>query len=114
MAEVLEFPTRETQAFAFLERELRRLLQAKGADDALIEFALETLTAVYAELDPGHDVAFQVDLPGGITEAETKTLQSQITEGVAAVHRQNHRLMLTLAARLVLAEMRLFQQQRSR
>ena len=30
MTEVLEFPTREAQAFAFLERELTALLTARG------------------------------------------------------------------------------------
>ena len=43
MAQVLEFPSRESRAYAFLEQQLSALLAAKGADDTLIAFATETL-----------------------------------------------------------------------
>jgi len=37
VAKVLEFPSQETRAYAFLERELRTLLTRKGADETLID-----------------------------------------------------------------------------
>ena len=50
MAEILEFPTREAQAFNFLKKRLDRLLRQKGADDRLIDHAVVSLTRVYSEL----------------------------------------------------------------
>ena len=44
MAEIIQFPTRQREAFDFLDRELAALLRAKGADEALIDFATATLT----------------------------------------------------------------------
>lgn len=113
MAEVLDFPSRETQAFAFLERELRRLLAGKGADTELIDFALTTLTDVYGEVVEAADFGFSVDLPPGISAEAGERLQQQIAAGVDGLRAHHHHLILTLAARLVLTEMRLFQHQRS-
>lgn len=113
MADVLEFPAREAQAFAFLERELRALLESKGADEALVRFALDALTSVYTELAEASDYRFSVALPGNITEVEALRLQQQIGEGLEGVRRENHALLLKLAARLVLTELQLFQHRRS-
>lgn len=44
MAEIIQFPTRQREAFDFLDRELAALLRAKRADEALIDFATATLT----------------------------------------------------------------------
>ena len=112
MADVLEFPSQEARAFAFLERELRGMLTARGADDALIQFALDALTSVYAELDDASDFSFRVDLPTAITQEEAERLQWQIAEGVDGLRSQHHSLVLKLAARLVLTEMKLFQHER--
>ena len=38
MADILEFPTREKQAFSFLQEQLSQLLRSKGADQTLIDF----------------------------------------------------------------------------
>ena len=40
MADILEFPTREKQAFGFLKEQLTQLLGSKGADQTLIDFAI--------------------------------------------------------------------------
>ena len=112
MADVLEFPSQEARAFAFLERELRGMLKAKGADDTLIRFALDALTSVYAELDDASDFSFRVDLPTAISQEEAERLQWQIAEGVDGLRAQHHSLVLKLAARLVLTEMKLFQHER--
>ena len=50
MADILEFPTREKQAFSFLQEQLSQLLRSKGADQTLIDFAMTSLTDAYAEL----------------------------------------------------------------
>ena len=63
MAEILEFPTREKQAFAFLEQQLRQMLSTKGADDRLIEHAIASLTDVYAELNATPTVILKCGSP---------------------------------------------------
>lgn len=113
MADVLEFPSQEKRAFAFLERNLRALLTAKGADEQLISFALTALTSVYSELTADSDCGFSVDLPRNIAEAEALHLQQQIAKGVEGIRSQHHDVVLRLAARLVLTELRLFQHERS-
>ncbi len=112
MSEVLEFPTQEARAFAFLERELRQMLVSKGADDALVDFALEALTSVYSDVSDASDYGFSVNLPKATTQTEATRLQQQIGEGVDALRAHHHHLVLRLAARLLLAEMRLFQHER--
>lgn len=112
MADVLEFPSRETRGLAFLDRELRALLEARGADPRLVEFAANQLTRSYAELSAAEQYRFSIELPAGITEAERERLQEQVTEGLEGIRRDNHALMVKLVARLVLAEVRLFQHER--
>jgi len=113
VVDVLEFPSQEKRAFAFLERSLRALLSAKGADEQLIVFALDALTSVYGELAEQSDCSFSVDLPANIKSEHAQRLQQQIAEGVDAIRRQHHDHVVRLAARLVLTELQLFQQQRS-
>jgi hypothetical protein len=113
MAEVLEFPSRESQAYAYLERELGALLLAKGADQALVDFATQTLREVYNELDESSEFRFSVDLPRGISMEDAERLQHQIAEGIEGMRDNHHAVLVRMAARLVLTEMRLFQQQRS-
>ena len=45
MGDLLEFPTPKAQGMAFLESQLREILTAKGADDQLINFAVDQLVS---------------------------------------------------------------------
>ena len=112
MAQVLEFPSQETRAFTFLERELRALLTQKGADEALIQYAIDALTSVYREMTEAESFFFQVDLPSSLSATEVDKLDQQITAGIDDLRAHHHTLALKLAARLVLTEMKLFQHQR--
>ena len=49
MGEILEFPSQQAQGLAYLDRQLRSMLDAKGADQALIDFAATQLTQIYAQ-----------------------------------------------------------------
>jgi hypothetical protein len=113
MADLLEFPTRELQAFRYLRDELGALLQSKGADDELVRFATETLTEVYAGLSQESDCQFDVRLPATISADEAQRLQQDIARGIDQIRQEHHDLTLKLAARLVLTELRLFQHERS-
>ncbi|NCF17114.1 MAG: hypothetical protein GWP63_02665 [Haliea sp.] len=112
MGEILEFPSQQAQGLAYLDRQLRSMLEARGADQVLIDFAAGQLTQTYAELAESEQYSFNVELPAGIDEAERDQLHRQITEGLEGIRRENHALMLKLVAQLVLAEVKLFQQQR--
>ena len=48
-----------------------------------------------------------------ISAAERDALHRQITDGLEGIRRENHGLMVQLIARLVLAELRLFQHERA-
>jgi hypothetical protein len=113
MADILEFPSRQAQGLAFLERELRALLAARGADERLIEFAVSQLTGTYTKLSESEQYDFSVELPASVSPAERDQLYRQINAGLEGIRRENHALMVELVARLVLAELRLFQHERS-
>ena len=112
MGELLEFPSQQAQGLAYLDRQLRQLLTLKGADQQLIDFAVGQLTTTYTELSETEQYSFKVELPEGLGANEGAALAQQINEGLAGIRAENHALMLKLAARLVLAEVRLFQHQR--
>jgi hypothetical protein len=112
MGEILEFPSRQAQGLAFLDRELRALLTARGADERLIDFAVSQLTRTYAQLSESEQYSFSVELPGSIDPGERDDLYRQINTGLEGIRRENHSLMVQLIARLVLAEVRLFQHER--
>ena len=112
MGDVLEFPSPQAQGLAFLDRQLRQLLGAKGADPELIDFAVEQLKATYTRINASEQYSFSVQLPEGLSPAARDDLQLQINAGLEGIRQENHRLMLALVAELVLAEVRLFQQQR--
>ena len=112
MGEILEFHSRQAQGLAFLDRELRALLQARGADQRLIDFAVSQLTRTYAQLSESEQYSFCVELPASIDAAGRDALYRQINTGLEGIRRENHALMVQLIARLVLAELRLFQHQR--
>jgi hypothetical protein len=113
VADILEFPSRQAQGLAFLERELRALLVARGADERLIDFAVSQLTGTYTKLSESEQYSFSVELPVSASPAERDQLYSQINAGLEGIRRENHALMVELVARLVLAELRLFQHERS-
>jgi hypothetical protein len=112
MGDILEFPSRQAQGLAYLDRELRRLLSAKGADQPLIDFAAGQLTQSYADLAESEQYSFSVELPDTLDPADRERLYQQVSEGLEGIRRENHSLMLKLVAKLVLAEVKLFQQQR--
>jgi len=112
MGKVLEFPSQQAQGLAFLDRQLRSMLEAKGADQQLIDFAATQLTQIYAELSKSEQYSFSVDLPEGIAEDARTRLHEQITGGLEGIRKENHALMVKLIAQLVLAEVRLFQHKR--
>ena len=112
MADILEFPTREKQAFSFLQEQLSQLLRSKGADQTLIDFAIASLTDAYGELQKEADCHFEVRLSSQLTEQEASRLQEDIGAGIEQLRKEHHDLTLRLAARLMLTELRLFQRER--
>ena len=112
MADILEFPTREKQAFSFLQEQLSQLLRSKGADQTLIDFAIASLTDAYGELQKESDCHFEVRLPSQMTEQEALRLQEDIGAGIEQLRKEHHDLTLRFAARLMLTELRLFQRER--
>ena len=112
MSDILEFPTREKQAFSFLQEQLSQLLRSKGADQTLIDFAIASLTDACGELQTESDCDFEVRLPSQMTEQEASRLQEDIGAGIEQLRKEHHDLTLRLAARLMLTELRLFQRER--
>ena len=112
MSDILEFPTREKQAFSFLQEQLSQLLRSKGADQTLIDFAIASLTDACGELQTESDCNFEVRLPSQMTEQEASRLQEDIGAGIEQLRKEHHDLTLRLAARLMLTELRLFQRER--
>jgi hypothetical protein len=113
MGNILEFPSQQAQGLAFLDRQLRVLLEARGADDPLIDFATAQLTDIYAQLSESEQYSFTVELPESISVSEKVAIYDQINEGLEGIRQENHSLMVKLAAQLVLAELRLFQHERT-
>ena len=111
MSNVLEFPSREKQAYQFLTEQLSALLTEKGADQELINHATQLLSKVYGELEDA-DFSFSVDLPNGIELGGSKPLQQQDCQGVRGLAQQHPFLTLKLAAKLLLTELQLYQQGR--
>ena len=99
MTNVLEFPSREKQAYQFLTEQLSTLLRDKGADQELIDHATQLLSKVYGELEHA-DFSFSVDLPSDIAIDEAERLQQQIGSGIEALGKHHHSLTLKLAASL--------------
>lgn len=112
MGDILEFPAAKAQGMAFLESQLRDILDSKGADEQLIAFAVEQLVKVYGRINESEQYSFSVQLPEGLSSREKTTLEGEINAGLEGVRRNNHALMLELVAQLVLAEVKLFQHQR--
>ena len=77
MAQILEFPSQQAQGLAFLDRELRTLLAAKGADEQLIDFAATQLTRIYAQLSESEQYSFSVELPASAAPGEKNACTSK-------------------------------------
>ncbi len=113
MGQVLQFPDSRAQGLTFLDRELRKLLIQKGADEALIDFAANQLTTIYAELSEATPEQYAVELPPGLTPEQCEALDQAVGTALAQVHQDQHSLLVRLMARLVLTELRLFQYERT-
>jgi hypothetical protein len=112
MGDILEFPSQQAQGLAYLDRQVRVMLEARGADRQLMEFAAAQLTNIYSELSESEQYDFSIELPAEVTATGRDALQRQINEGLEGIRRENHALMVKLVAQLVLAELRLFQHER--
>lgn len=112
MGTVVEFPAQSAQGSAYLEKQLRQLLAAKGADEELIEFASKQLASTYSRLSKSEQYSFSVHFPESLSSEEKSSLQDDINAGLEGIRGANHALLLELVARLLLTEMRLYQEQR--
>ena len=112
MGDILEFPSQQIQGLAFLDRQLRELLAAKGADDQLVDFAARQLTGMYARLSESEHYSFTVELPAQLDQEQSDMLYRQINTGLEGIRKENHALLVQMLAQLVLAQVRLFQHER--
>jgi hypothetical protein len=112
MGDILEFPSQRAQGLAFLDRQLRELLAAKGADEQLINFAARQLTNMYTQLSESEQYSFTVELPTQLGAQESASLYRQISAGLEGIRKENHALLVNMIAQLVLAQVRLFQHER--
>jgi hypothetical protein len=112
MGRILEFPSPQAQGLAYLDRELRQLLEQRGADAELIDFAANQLTDIYRQFSAREDYRIQVEIPPGLDDAAALALKEQFAAGLGEIGRQNHAMMVQLVAELVLARVKLFQCER--
>ena len=112
MGHVFEFPSQHAQGLAYLDRQLRALLSAKGADEQLIDYAATQLTRIYSRVNSGEPYSFSVTLPGDLAPQHREAMEQQINQGLEEIRRENHSVMLELVARLVLAEVKLYRASR--
>ena len=73
---------------------------------------MASLTHIYSEPQSDSACHFEVRLPDLISGPEAEALQEDIAAGIERLRREHHDLTLKLAARLVPAELRLFQHER--
>lgn len=112
MGDILEFPSQQAQGLVYLDRQLRELLTAKGADHQLVDFAARQLTKMYAQLSQSEQYSFTVELPAQLDGEQRDRLYRQINAGLEGIRRENHALLVNMLAQLVLAQVRLFQHER--
>lgn len=109
MGDILSFPSSTARGLAYLDRTIRELLVARGADDELIDFAAAELTRVYRQVSDSESYQLEVRLPDGLDQRQRDALREQISSGLEAMRKENHGLVLDLVAQLVLARVSLFQ-----
>ncbi|MEZ5568763.1 MAG: hypothetical protein R3E54_10560 [Halioglobus sp.] len=112
MGEILEFPSQQAQGLSYLEKQLREMLHSKGADEQLVAFATRQLSTIYSRVLDVEQYHFSVHLPDGLSSEQRDALAADINAGLEGIRRENHALLLELVAQLLLAEVRLYQQQR--
>ncbi len=113
MGRVFEFPSQQVQGLAYLDRQLRSLLESRGADPQLVDFAATQLTQIYAQLSESEQYVFSLRLPEGMCAEERESLSQQIDSGLEGIRQENHAMMVKLVAQLVLAQVKLYQQERA-
>ena len=112
MTNILEFPSQRAQGLAFLDQQIRSLLQARGADEELVNFAADTVKRVYERSIEAEDYSFSVTLPEGVSDSDAEALRDSIKHGVERIRDENHAVVIRLIAELVMAEVRIFQASR--
>jgi hypothetical protein len=113
MGKVFEFPSQQVQGLAYLDKQLRTLLESKGADQQLVDYAASQLTQIYAQLSETEQYIFSLQLPPSLNDQDKHSLSEQINEGLEGIRQENHATMVKLVAQLVLAEVRLYQHERA-
>jgi hypothetical protein len=113
MATILEFPSAEIQGLSYLQSQVRQLLEHKGADEALQEFAAHTVRDIYQRHVSAENYNFTLELPESIASADASELQAQIENNLASIQAANHAIVVRLIAELTLAEVKLFQLQKN-
>ncbi|MEH6581112.1 MAG: hypothetical protein V7754_04195 [Halioglobus sp.] len=113
MGKVFEFPSQQVQGLAYLDRQLRCLLEKKGADQQLIDFAATQLIDIYGQLSASEQYLFSLRLPCGMTAGQREDLNRQVNAGLEDIRQENHAMMIKLVAQLVLAQVRLYQLERA-
>jgi uncharacterized protein (DUF849 family) len=109
MSQIVEFPAPESRTYVYLEEQLRQILLARGADDALVEFTMASLTSVCDEMLAAESYRCQVALPSGLSADDTQLLEDAIEQALSGMRDIHQQVIVQLAARLILAEMKLFQ-----
>ena len=112
MAQILEFPSRQAQGLHFLEQRLRSLLEGKGADGELVEFANKTLRDIYQRTVAAENYRLSITVPEGLSEAGAEQLRGDIRKAVESLRDDNHTIVVHLVAELVLAHVKIFQYER--
>jgi len=107
MGDVIDMPSRAEQGMAYLETEIRKLMQAKGESEEAIQIALETLKDVYSRYQGIGALGFEVTLPDGLSDAQTDSIRSQIQTGIELLNDAHGHLLNRLAAELVLTKIKL-------
>ncbi len=107
MGDVIDMPSRAEQGMAYLDREIRKLMLAKGESEEAIEIALQTLKDVYARYQDIGSLGFEVKLPEGLTEAQQAIIQQQIQTGIELLNEAHGHMLNRLAAELVLTKIKL-------
>lgn len=111
MGDVIDLPSRAEQGLAFLESEIRKLMEAKGESEAAIEIALATLKDVYQRYGELGKQSLTLSLPGTLSEEEKESIRQQINEGLQLVIEHHSHMINRLAAELVITKVKLFELQ---
>ncbi len=70
-------------------------------------------TGIYQKISASEQQSISFSLPDGLNREQRDLIEKEVEGALGQVHSQNHRLLLELAAQLVLAQLRLFQSSRN-